>query len=119
MTVHFSYAGTVLVAASFYFLCASSVRAADDKFSILGEGTTSCGEWLDKRHETSRVIPEAAWVLGFLTAASQYHVAAAGNIAHGLDGSGVDHWIDNYCDAHPLDNIDAAASALVRELAER
>jgi hypothetical protein len=58
-------------------------------------------------------------VLGFLTAAGQYHVAGPGNIVRGLEGSGVDHWIDNYCAAHPLDNIDAAASALVHELSGR
>jgi hypothetical protein len=66
------------------------------------------------------VIPEAAWVLGFLTAVSQYNVTGSPkNIVHGLTGSGVDHWVDNYCAAHPLDNIDEAASALVGELSRR
>jgi hypothetical protein len=108
----------VLVAA---VLCIPSARAADGRFSNLGEGLTSCGEWLDKRHKTdSRVIPEAAWVLGFLTAASQYNVTASPeNIAHGLTVSGIEHWVDNYCTTHPLDNIDTAASALVSELARR
>ena len=100
----------------------SPTRSAGDvPFTNLGEGLTSCGEWLDKRHSgTSRVIPEAAWVLGFVTAASQYTVTGSSkNIAHGLTGSGIDHWVDNYCAAHPLDNIDSAAVALVRELSNR
>jgi hypothetical protein len=102
-------------------LCSPSVRADDATFSNLGEGLSSCGDWLDKRHKTpSRVIPEAAWVLGFLTAASQYNVTASPkNIAHGLTVNGIEHWIDNYCAAHPLDNIDTAASSLVSELATR
>jgi hypothetical protein len=102
-------------------LCSPSVRADDVSFSNLGKGLSSCGDWLDKRHKTpSRVIPEAAWVLGFLTAASQYNVTASPkNIAHGLTVNGIEHWIDNYCAAHPLDTIDTAASALVSELATR
>jgi hypothetical protein len=99
----------------------SRAQASEGTFTNLGEGLSSCGEWLDKRRANpSRVIPESAWVLGFVTAASQYHVTGRPeNIAHGLTGSGVDHWVDNYCATHPLDNIDTAASALVRELAQR
>jgi hypothetical protein len=59
----------VLVAFVFWL---QSATAADGPFTNLGEGLSSCGDWLDKRYKTpSRVIPEAAWVLGFLTAASQ------------------------------------------------
>lgn len=57
--------GIALFAASCALPCVSNVRAATDTFSNLGEGLTSCGEWLDKRRQTpSRVIPEAAWCLG-------------------------------------------------------
>ena len=110
--------GLVLAAAS---LPAATLSAGDVPFTNLGEGLTSCGEWIDKRqHGPSRVIPEAAWVLGFLTAASQYNVTGSSkNIAHGLTGGGVDHWVDNYCAAHPLDDIDTAAVALVQELSRR
>jgi len=110
----------VVLLALIFVECIPGALAADGQFTNLGEGTTSCGEWLDKRHQdAARVLPEAAWLLGFVTAASQYHVAGARNIADGLNGSGVDHWVDNYCGAHPLDNIDAAATALVNELAGR
>jgi hypothetical protein len=104
-----------------FLLCFQTAGAGDGTFSNLGEGLSSCGDWLDKRPQAPlRVIPEAAWVLGFLTAASQYSVTASPkNIAHGLTVNGIEHWVDNYCTAHPLDNIDTAASALVSELATR
>ena len=90
-------------------------------YTILGEGTISCGEWLDRRRaEPNRVLPESAWVSGYITAMALTDSARTGReIAHGLKGSGIDHWVDNYCAVHPVDNIEAAASTLVRELKTR
>ncbi|NML92022.1 hypothetical protein HHL26_23775 [Sphingobium sp. TB-6] len=90
-------------------------------YSILGEGSMSCGEWIDRRRaEPNRVLPEAAWVSGYITAMARIDSARNGRkIARGVEGAGIDHWIDNYCAAHPIDNVEAAASTLVGELKSR
>jgi hypothetical protein len=51
-----------------------------------------------------------AWVLGFSSG-----VGSVGfeNPLRGVDAQGVGGWIDNYCQAHPLDVIAKAASAFV------
>ncbi len=89
-------------------------------FTNLGEGTTTCGEWLDKRKATpERVLPEGAWTLGYVTAASRFRARGTSDLSHGIEGSAVDHWLDNYCALHPLDEIQTAADLLVRELITR
>jgi len=86
----------------------------------LGEGNTSCGEWTDKRKaEPGRVIPEASWILGYLTAASNFRSSNTPDFTSGVRGSATDHWVDSYCATHPLDDIQAAAQALAVELIQR
>lgn len=58
------------------------------------------------------------WVLGYLTAYNE-HVAPDGNISAGTDADGLMLWLDSYCQAHPLDNLGTATSALVAELKAR
>lgn len=95
--------------------------ATPQAYTVLGEGTTSCGEWLDsRRRQPDRVLPEAAWVLGYVTGMARIETAKSGiQFAKGLNGSSADHFVDNYCAAHPLDRVEAAASALVTELRKR
>jgi len=94
--------------------------AQSNRFTILAEGTTSCGEWIDKRKaEPDRVLPEAAWVLGYLTASSAFRPARIPDFTKGVEGSATDHWVDNYCATHPLDNIQTAAQSLAAELVQR
>ena len=90
-------------------------------FTVVGEGNTSCGQWTDLRRENpNRVLPESAWVLGYITAVSRdFAVKRRINITHGLTGAAVDHWIDIYCASHPLDDIMSASNQLVVELARR
>ena len=87
-------------------------------YSMLGEGSMSCGEWVDRRRaEPSRVLPESAWVSGYVTAMARTDSVRSGReIARGLERPGIDHWVDNYCAVHPLDNVETAASALVGDL---
>jgi hypothetical protein len=94
---------------------------APASFTILGEGTMSCGEWGDRRRaEPNRVLPESAWVLGYVTAMARSDSEKTGReIARHVEPVGMDHWIDNFCAAHPLDNVEQAASALVAELKAR
>lgn len=89
-------------------------------FTTIGEGSGSCGWWTNSRQaDPAGVTRESSWVLGYVTAASLYRKVDTPNFAHGLDSPAVDHWVDNYCAAHPLENIQSAAAALVEKLKSR
>jgi hypothetical protein len=90
----------------------------DGRFTILGEGTTSCGSWLQQR-KSELWRNEAAWVLGYLTAFNKMVWKGGSNIAAGTDPAGIEAWLDTYCGAHPLETIEAATQALTTELLKR
>ena len=82
----------------------------------LGEGTGSCGDWLADRRSASRT-PESyqtAWVDGYLTGVQDGSEGLTQNQTRDSDGRSA--WIDNYCQANPLDNLLRAAWALYVEL---
>jgi len=51
------------------------------------------------------------WVFGFLSAKALNSVSMSAALK-ATDAEGIIHWIDNYCQANPLDSIDVAAAAL-------
>jgi hypothetical protein len=82
--------------------------------SPLGVGTETCGSWTAARKNPDGLNAhlEAQWVVGFLSGASMLHEG----IAHDgkaplkeMDGRGVWAWIDNDCQAHPVEAISDAA----------
>jgi len=82
---------------------------ADRTYSVVGQGTVSCGAWMTARQERS-AFGMQQWVLGFLSG-----VAFMGGpqIAplESTDAPGAWAWIDNYCHDHPVENISSAAAA--------
>lgn len=94
------------------------------QFKVLGEGSSSCGQWTKDRleKESWAALAKAAWLRGFITA---HNFIGGGtgvwsnNLTQGTDYEGIMGWVDNYCAQHPLDNIADAAQALVVELNER
>lgn len=105
----------VLVLAVAAAIVASQVRA-QDTYTTYGSGNSSCGEWLQSSaagltHEMRRTLL-LSWVLGFVSGVGYsgvHHLKAT-------DGSGVEVWIDRYCETRPLDTLARAAAALTREL---
>jgi hypothetical protein len=91
---------------------------SDGRYTILGEGNTSCGSWTDQRAHGAW-MNEAAWVLGYLTAVNKNDWHGGSNIAAGSDAEGIAAWMDQYCATHPLDNIVTATQHLVSELDAR
>ena len=65
------------------------------------------------------------WVAGFLSGAnsilagSEYHIDTLEHASAETDVQGLWAWIDNYCQAHPLDAVAQAADALGGELIRR
>jgi hypothetical protein len=89
-------------------------------YHLAGSGAFSCGSWTAYRHEyrQSGLVTQgsqseqqaAAWVLGFLSGIGAVHQNGDDPL-DGVDGEGVWAWIDNYCQAHPVENIGLAAAA--------
>ncbi|MGV8057793.1 MAG: hypothetical protein AB2L12_07210 [Smithellaceae bacterium] len=112
-----------------FFLCAFLVTCvpanpshAVDKsgaFTILSMGTKSCGQVVaDFKENSFQKINNSIWVAGYLTAINE-HIAVRANIAKGIDPAAWDLWINNYCDANPLESLSSATTVLVTELLKR
>jgi hypothetical protein len=83
-------------------------------YTILGAGNLSCGSW--KAHRSSHDAYEAtmeSWVLGFVTSQNVWEtILHHPEMSVNTDADGIFGWIDNYCAAHPLDNLASAAVQL-------
>lgn len=109
----------VIVGAHLLLAAAQPVHAMDStgKYTILGPGNLSCGEWLSIRRQGNDYAI-SSWVTGYVTAYNTFPNGKI-NIAGGTDVEGMLAWIDNYCAKNPLDKIAAAAVALSDELMGR
>ena len=88
--------------------------------------TFSCGQWLVERRGA---VPKASgdmssgdpslgktmWLLGWVSAAGLYHATP---LRH-TDQAAIKAWIDQYCTAHPLEELVEAATALVEALRQK
>ena len=94
---------------------ASMTGAANGAGSnTIGAGTASCGTWIEARRERISVGAEQ-WIFGFLSGVGFMGIGDARRInpLSGVDGKAVLAWIDNYCRAHPADNITTAGIAFM------
>jgi hypothetical protein len=93
------------------------VSSADarDSFTIIGAGVESCGTWTAETHRSVGSLNHS-WLLGYVTAFNRYWLSIDKNVAQGTNAEGLIAWMDNYCQAHPLDNISKAADNLIDEL---
>jgi hypothetical protein len=89
----------------------------------LGVNNDSCGSWIQARR-VGGAQTYKTWVAGFLTGASAVtlqwlKVAPLTDIVDRRDDEGLWAWIDNYCQAHPLEGIGSASQALNVELVRK
>jgi len=91
-------------------------------FHVLGAGVDSCGSYLNYRQ-----IPDAeavtmstlAWFEGYLTAYNKYLAKGGDVLAGKFDLSSLQDWLDNYCRAHPSDDIVTATKSFLDEMKAR
>lgn len=86
----------------------------------VGYGDTSCKLWTkERRTETALSLAYSAWVLGFVSgvnAIGMLEFDQSQNFLGKADANGMIAWVDNHCTAHPDDNLDSAAFALIGAL---
>jgi hypothetical protein len=96
-------------------LAAPLSAAAADGSGLVG---VSCGTWTQGRKSTDDALQfsRESFVLGFMSAIARLFLPVGSSLSEGTDVEGLFSYIDNYCAAHPLDNLAAASEVLSREL---
>ena len=74
-------------------------------------GARSCGQWVEARK--GGYNPAESWLVGFLSGAA---LGANVDILKGTDNLSLFLWVDNYCRANPLKDLDDAGVDLFLEL---
>ena len=84
----------------------------------IGFGGASCGSWTEQRR-TNSVLSAAylTWVLGFLSGVNMETVISKGpDFLENVDKGAIAGWLDNYCRAQPLDDLNTATALLFETL---
>jgi hypothetical protein len=116
---------SLLIAATLALTCQTSGSALAGKYTEYGEGTVSCGTYVQaaERQRISgssvRYLQFTGFTNGYLTALN-WMASAVGvqdgtykNIMQGTDLEGQMLWLENYCRQHPLSDFGVAVSELV------
>jgi hypothetical protein len=88
---------------------------------VYGQGNKSCGDWTRSHREDSvDFIAKVAWLGGFISGQNAVLSAVTGksDLLEGSDMAAAIGWIDNYCVANPLDQLEHAAVVLSTALME-
>ena len=78
-----------------------------------GAGVSSCGTWLENRRSPNEFVwmANGQWIMGWLSAAGHY-----GTDLKKTDSAAISAWVDNYCKANPLEDLEKAAISLADAL---
>jgi len=80
-------------------------------YRIYGAGVSSCGGWNNAR-KSGDYYQQGSWVLGFVSSYGYYE----GKTLKEVDSQALVSWMDNYCQANPLDSISDGAKQLIEAL---
>jgi hypothetical protein len=87
---------------------------------VLGQGNVTCRAWTAvRRADPADAESRTAWVLGFLTAYSQFREDVKTDVSEGKSTEQLADWIDGYCARHPRETLQQAATALVGDLRDK
>ncbi|KAB7678716.1 hypothetical protein [Plesiomonas shigelloides] len=95
------------------FLSSPHITLAND-YTIYGEGNRSCGEWTSER-ASGNWHSKGQWMLGVISAVNYYYIYELEK----TDSQAFAAWMDNYCEAHPLDEFSKGVFSLIDELARK
>lgn len=101
------------IVASACLMLATADRALAQQYIMMGAGTQSCGQWVSY-HTAGQITAygnnEDSWLVGFLSGVG---AMGKGSPLRGVDLAGLDLWVTNWCNAHPIAGIADAAVAFV------
>lgn len=88
--------------------------------TTVGYGLTSCKSWTEERRaETPLSLAYSGWVLGFVSGMNAVHIFLADKSQDFIRATVPQQmlaYVDDHCAAHPGDNLDTAAMALISML---
>jgi hypothetical protein len=90
---------------------------ASNAEAVLIRGAASCGTWINQTKEDGwPIVATRMWLLGYLSG----RVMESGrDVIRGTDNPSFFLWVENYCKANPLKDLDDAGDALFSELAKK
>jgi hypothetical protein len=92
--------------------------SAQEARLVVGSGNNSGGAWTQARQARSpKQGLNAQWVAGYLSGANMEETGP--EALRGIDFEGMVAWIDNYCQANPLEFVATAAFSLLKTLRAR
>ncbi|MGF6837094.1 hypothetical protein QF001_000961 [Paraburkholderia youngii] len=97
-------------------LLAAALLVAHTSFALSTLGNPSCGMWVKRKTDQLVDMGNTSWLMGFMTGIA---VGTGVDMLANADGESLELWMDNYCQAHPLDNVGTGAAALAIELRSR
>ena len=93
---------------------ATLILFSSNCFAVTVRGGPSCSSWLNTRHTFSEgTSPNEFWLLGYLSGLS---VANDTDVLSNTPNNSLVNWIDDYCRANSLRNLEQAGADLFFEL---
>ena len=88
-----------------------------DAQAVIVRGSVSCGVWVKERQEKQfATLGNQRWLIGFMSGLA---MESEKDILRTTDAASIFLWMDNYCQANPLKDIDDGASTLFFELVKQ
>src|SRR5262245_61556603 len=112
---------TLRVATVALLLAASGAggAAAQGAYTTLAYGGIACANWTSVRSaKPAEAAVYEAWILGFISAYNAF-VYKGPNVAAGTDFDALRAMVDAHCKAHPQDDLDSSAQALIKQLLKK
>jgi len=110
INVAFTAMRRAMVLSVLVMLAANQTEAAKT-VTVGGVSAASCGVWMATRRDHSASGHEQ-WILGYLSGAAD-NTSGRVNPLERLDYYAVTAWMDNYCQAHPLDDMLKAGRSFI------
>ena len=90
------------------------ISAMLDVQAVTVRGPASCGSWIKERVKDGwPATANTNWLIGYLSGMVVY---SRKDFIKGTDNDSLEAWVDNYCNANPLDSLDDAGIELAIEL---
>lgn len=79
-------------------------------------GVRSCGEWFSNKSSYLLKSNQESWLLGYLSGLAS---VTGKDFITGTENSTLFQWVDDFCRAKPIEEIDSAANEIARKLIGR
>ncbi len=103
----------LLVAVLVVFSVGMPANAQPNAGFVYGLGSDSCGTWNTDRHDFTTHLAQFSWVEGFVTGVTLVTPTVK---SRDTDADGMEQWMDQYCQQHPLTRLIGASEALLDAL---